>query len=58
MKSGGYKNDSFANRLASSADAKNALLERFRARPMITFFTEPNQLFIIANFLFQPQRCG
>src|ERR1700722_12250607 len=33
MKSGTYKNDDFNNRLPSSANAKNALLERFRARP-------------------------
>jgi hypothetical protein len=33
MKSNAYKNDSFTNRLTSSANAKNALLERFRARP-------------------------
>jgi hypothetical protein len=33
MKSNGYKNDSFTNRLTSAANAKNALLERFRARP-------------------------
>jgi hypothetical protein len=33
MKSNAYKNDSFTNRLTSAADAKNALLERFRARP-------------------------
>lgn len=33
MKSNTYKNDSFSNRLTSAANAKNALLERFRARP-------------------------
>jgi hypothetical protein len=33
MKSSTYKNDDFNNRLASAANAKNALLERFRARP-------------------------
>src|ERR1700686_2643164 len=33
MKSNAYKNDSFSNRLTSAANAKNALLERFRARP-------------------------
>jgi hypothetical protein len=33
MKSNGYKNDSFTNRLTSAADAKTALLEKFRARP-------------------------
>jgi hypothetical protein len=33
MKSNAYKNDSFTNRLTSAANAKNALLERFRARP-------------------------
>src|ERR1700722_17570446 len=33
MKSTAYKNDSFSNRLTSAANAKNALLERFRARP-------------------------
>ena len=33
MKNRAYKNDDFNNRLTSAADAKNALLERFRARP-------------------------
>jgi hypothetical protein len=33
MKSNVYKNDDFNNRLTSAAQAKNALLERFRARP-------------------------
>jgi hypothetical protein len=33
MKSNAYKNDSFTNRLTSAANAKTALLERFRARP-------------------------
>jgi hypothetical protein len=33
MKSNAYKNDDFNNRLTSAANAKNALLERFRARP-------------------------
>src|SRR5450432_2770211 len=33
MKSSAYKNDSFSNRLTSAANAKTALLERFRARP-------------------------
>ena len=33
MKSNAYKNDDFNNRLTSAAQAKNALLERFRARP-------------------------
>jgi Family of unknown function (DUF6481) len=33
MKSGTYKNDTFSNRLTSAANAKTALLERFRARP-------------------------
>jgi hypothetical protein len=33
MKSGAYKNDDFNSRLTSAANAKNALLERFRARP-------------------------
>jgi hypothetical protein len=33
MKSNAYKNDDFNNRLSSAANAKSALLERFRARP-------------------------
>jgi len=33
MRSSTYKNDDFNNRLTSAANAKNALLERFRARP-------------------------
>ena len=33
MKSNAYKNDDFNNRLTSAAQAKTALLERFRARP-------------------------
>jgi hypothetical protein len=33
MKSNAYKNDDFNNRLSSAAQAKSALLERFRARP-------------------------
>ena len=28
-----YKNDSFGSRLATAANARNAALERFRARP-------------------------
>jgi Family of unknown function (DUF6481) len=33
MKFNGYKNDDFNNRLSSAAEAKAALLERFRSRP-------------------------
>ena len=33
MKSSTYKNDDFNSRLTSAANAKSALLERFRARP-------------------------
>jgi hypothetical protein len=33
MKSNAYKNDDFNNRLTTAAQARNALLERFRARP-------------------------
>ena len=33
MKSNGYKNDDFNNRLSTAANAKTALLEKFRARP-------------------------
>ena len=41
MKSNAYKNDDFNNRLSSAANAKSALLERFRARHVHITATTP-----------------